>query len=290
MLTVRTVKRKYDDMGSNDNITFDFVDDRVDEIRKLLKDKTQDLIANSILDIEIKLCNELASLEYLHPVSFIYNPIDYAAELHCDFISKYGQNPKKVLFVGMNPGPFGMAQTGVPFGEVKTVKDWFKVEGKIGKPAKECVKRKISGLECQRSEVSGERFWSLFKKLCGTPDNFSKAAYVHNFCPLLFLKESGKNLTPVDLKIDLRKKVNSMCLKSLSEVIKVIEPKWIIGIGKYAKDNIDKACKLFDIENVKTAVVMHPSPANPQANKGWENIAIAQLSEIGVLNLFSTQS
>lgn len=124
--------------------------------------------------------------------------------------------------------------------------------------------------------------------LCNSADKFFEIAYVHNFCPLLFLKESGKNVTPVQLKSDIKKAVSSMCLNYLSEVIKLLNPIHIIGVGKYAKDNIEKACKLYEINNVKVSVIMHPSPASPKANKGWKTIAIEQLKEIGVLNLFSS--
>ena len=35
---------------------------------------------------------------------------------------------KRVVFLGMNPGPFGMAQVGVPFGEVAAVRDWLRID------------------------------------------------------------------------------------------------------------------------------------------------------------------
>ncbi|PIK39473.1 putative single-strand selective monofunctional uracil DNA glycosylase [Apostichopus japonicus] len=112
---------------------------------------------------------ELGNLSFGERVCYIYNPLQYAKETHEDFIRKYCQSTKKVLFLGMNPGPFGMAQNGVPFGERDHVVDWLKIEGDVGKPEREHPKRQIQGLECPRKEVSGRRFWDLWKQLCKTP-------------------------------------------------------------------------------------------------------------------------
>ena len=69
--------------------------------------------------IENDLCRRLLEIDYsLSRVDFIYNPIDYASDPHTCFLSKYCSGPKKVLFLGMNPGPFGMAQNGVCCGHV----------------------------------------------------------------------------------------------------------------------------------------------------------------------------
>ena len=35
---------------------------------------------------------------------------------------------KEAVFLGMNPGLWGMAQTGVPFGTVSLVRDWMGIE------------------------------------------------------------------------------------------------------------------------------------------------------------------
>ncbi|NXK15597.1 SMUG1 glycosylase, partial [Herpetotheres cachinnans] len=88
------------------------------------------------------------------PVSHIYHPLDYAWEPHCDFVRRYCRTPKRVLFLGMNPGPFGMAQTGVPFGEAWHVREWLRVVGVVKKPPSEHPKRPVLGLACRRAEWS----------------------------------------------------------------------------------------------------------------------------------------
>lgn len=69
-----------------------------------------------LYDIECRLSAELRKINFhSKDVAAVYNPIEYAADLHCDFLQKYLNGPKPVLFVGMNPGPFGMVQTAVNF-------------------------------------------------------------------------------------------------------------------------------------------------------------------------------
>ena len=70
-------------------------------------------ISDQLLAIEHRMCEELNHLGFSPPVTHIYNPLDYAAETHRCYIHRYGNSKKRVLFLGMNPGPFGMAQNGV---------------------------------------------------------------------------------------------------------------------------------------------------------------------------------
>ena len=57
-------------------------------------------------------------LRFSEPIHYVYNPLVYAREPHEAYLEKWGAKPKEIVLVGMNPGPFGMAQTGVPFGDV----------------------------------------------------------------------------------------------------------------------------------------------------------------------------
>ena len=68
---------------------------------------------DQLLEIEDRFCEELGKIDYGESVSYVYNPLEYASEPHRDFVRKYGNGKKKILFLGMNPGPFGMAQNGV---------------------------------------------------------------------------------------------------------------------------------------------------------------------------------
>ncbi len=74
----------------------------------------------------------------------------------------------------MNPGPWGMVQSGVPFGEVAAVRDWMKIKSSAKQPKSVHPKRPIEGLSCKRSEVSGRRLWGLFANVMERRSSFSK--------------------------------------------------------------------------------------------------------------------
>ncbi|XP_023066677.1 single-strand selective monofunctional uracil DNA glycosylase isoform X3 [Piliocolobus tephrosceles] len=109
-------------------------------------------LAESFLEEELRLSAELSQLQFSESVGVIYNPLEYAWEPHRNYVTRYCQGPKEVLFLGMNPGPFGMAQTGVPFGEVSMVRDWLGIGGPVLTPSQEHPKRPVLGLECPQSE------------------------------------------------------------------------------------------------------------------------------------------
>src|SRR5678815_4167820 len=86
---------------------------------------------------------ELQQLAFSAPVAFVYNPLDYAWDLHQQWLERFGRGHKEVLLVGMNPGPFGMVQTGVPFGEVEAVRSWLGLRGTVRQPDVEHEKRPV---------------------------------------------------------------------------------------------------------------------------------------------------
>lgn len=174
--------------------------------------------------------------------------------------------------------------TQVPFGEVKSVINWLKITGEVGHPPNEHPKRRITGLACTQSEVSGARFWGFFKKLCGEPELFFKHCFVHNLCPLIFMSGSGKNLTPPELQARERDKLLALCDTALCEVVQALGVSMVIGVGRVAEQRARRALSAAGIE-VRVEGIMHPSPRNPAANKGWEEVARAKLTELGVMSL-----
>lgn len=156
--------------------------------------------SDRLLSIEQELCTKLLDITFPSPIQYIYNPLEYASETHAMYVHKYCTGVKKILFVGMNPGPWGMSQTGVPFGEINMVRDWLKISGPVGKPSKEHPDRKVTGFQCPRSEISGLRLWGLFRDLCESPENFFRYAYMHNYCPLAFMNGKANNITPAEIK------------------------------------------------------------------------------------------
>jgi single-strand selective monofunctional uracil DNA glycosylase len=213
------------------------------------------------------------------PITHVYNPLTYAWAAHEEYLRRYACGQKKVLFFGMNPGPFGMAQTGVPFGEIAVVRDWLKIRAPIGKPAREHPKRPVDGFDCKRSEVSGKRLWGLFAQRFGTPEAFFARHFVANYCPLGFYERSGCNRTPDKIPARELTPVLKACDAHLQRVIAVLEPEWIIGIGDFAEK---RAKAVLEGKGVKIGKILHPSPASPAANRGWADQATAQLVALGV--------
>jgi single-strand selective monofunctional uracil DNA glycosylase len=226
-----------------------------------------------------KLANALSLLRFSEPVTHIYNPLLYARQPHETYLARFARNRKRVVFLGMNPGPFGMVQTGIPFGEIDAVKGWLKVEAPVQKPGKEHPRRPVTGFKCRRSEVSGRRLWGLFEKQFGPAENFFQDHLVLNYCPLAFMEESGKNRTPDKLKPEERERVYALCDDYLRTAIEVLTPDWIIGVGDFAATRAREA-----VPHVRVVRILHPSPANPAANRNWAGIATLQLCEMGVWN------
>ncbi|CAK7299481.1 single-strand selective monofunctional uracil DNA glycosylase [Vulpes vulpes] len=243
-------------------------------------------LAEGFLAEELRLNNELSQLQFSEPVGIIYNPLEYAWEPHHSYVTRYCRGPKEVLFLGMNPGPFGMAQTGVPFGEVNVVRDWLGIGGTVSTPAQEHPKRPVLGLECPQSEVSGARFWGFFQNLCGQPEVFFRHCFVHNLCPLLFLDPNGRNLTPAELPAKQREQLLRVCDAALFRQVQLLEVRLVVGVGRLAEQRARRALAGL-LPEVRVEWLLHPSPRSPQANRGWEAAAKDRLSELGLLPLLT---
>lgn len=233
----------------------------------------------SLASISRRLSERVGELEFGPPVTHVYNPLVYARAPHERYLTLYGKAPKQALFVGMNPGPFGMAQTGVPFGDVCAVRDFLRVEGKVGKPLTEHPKRPVLGFECTRSEVSGTRLWGWVRERFQDPAAFFERFFVYNYCPLAFMEESGKNRTPDKLAPAERQRLYDACDEALRQVCKLLEPRWVIGVGAFAEKRAREALAGFD---VGIGTVLHPSPASPKANRGWADAVDAELAQYGI--------
>jgi single-strand selective monofunctional uracil DNA glycosylase len=218
------------------------------------------------------------ALRFADPVCCVYNPLDYAWNLHQAYLERFGSGPKRVLLLGMNPGPYGMAQTGVPFGEIAHVRDWMGLSGEIAAPAQLHPKRPIEGFACTRSEVSGRRLWSAFAERFGTPAAFFAEHFVVNYCPLVFMADTGRNITPDKLPAAESSRLQAACDAHLRAVVEILDPEWCIGIGRFARDRFEAVLG----DGRRIGQVLHPSPASPAANRGWAAAACKQLVEQGI--------
>jgi single-strand selective monofunctional uracil DNA glycosylase len=234
---------------------------------------------NPLAKISRDLSRAVGRLKFGDPVRHVYDPLAYARDPHEAYLARYGAAPKQVLLVGMNPGPFGMAQTGVPFGDVSMVRGFMKIEGPVGHPPNEHPKRPVAGFSCPRSEVSGTRLWGFAENRFGSAERFFEHFFVANYCPLAFMEASGRNFTPDKLPAEEREPLFDACNIALRRIVDVLEPKFVIGVGAFARDRATAA--LPDYAGV-IGTVLHPSPASPKANRGWSDIAERELLALGV--------
>lgn len=245
--------------------------------------------------------HELTAFEPPEQVAAVYNPLIYARDPWSRYLNTYGGTRKRVVFLGMNPGPWGMAQTGIPFGEIDAVREWMGITGTVNTPEAEHPKRKVAGFACTRSEVSGRRLWGFFRDHFPKAETFFRHALVLNYCPLVFMGETGKNITPDKLPVEQRNFIYEICDRFLADAIAVLQPEVAIGIGSFARKRLDACTEEHLICAQKRAgahgvdihsdagstpprieTILHPSPASPRANRGWAAEAMAMLESSGV--------
>jgi single-strand selective monofunctional uracil DNA glycosylase len=206
--------------------------------------------SDAVIEAAENLTQRLGGLEFSEPVHTVYNPLEYAWEAHRAYLQMYARGPKKVLFLGMNPGPWGMAQTGVPFGEIEAVRGFLKIKGTIGKPPQEHPKRPIQGFACTRSEVSGRRMWGLFQERFGSPESFFAEHFV------------------VNLPAGQTERMSGFCDEHLERLLRILRPETLVGVGQFAEQCFVRVAKRAGT-TARILRILHPSPASPAANRGW---------------------
>jgi single-strand selective monofunctional uracil DNA glycosylase len=231
---------------------------------------------DALVAISRELATQVEALRF-PSVPYVYDPLVYARAPHEAYLERWGaKRPREVLMVGMNPGPFGMAQTGVPFGDVTMVREFLGIGGPVGKPAREHPRRPIAGFECHRSEVSGTRFWGWARDRFGTAERFFERIYVANWCPLVFMEESGRNRPPDKLPAAERARLFRVCNDAFAKIVDVMRPSLVVAIGGFAEKRAREALG----DTVRIGRILHPSPASPAANN-WAAVVDQQLRVLG---------
>jgi single-strand selective monofunctional uracil DNA glycosylase len=232
--------------------------------------------AMSLVEVSQRLSARVSALSFRGPVTHVYNPLDYARRPHEIYLKKYGAGGAgRILLVGMNPGPFGMAQTGVPFGDVASVRDFLGITARVGTPATMHPKRPIDGFACRRAEISGTRLWGWVRERFGTADAFFRDAFIANYCPLVFMEASGRNRTPDKLAAAERDPLFAACDEALRAIVAILEPAAILAVGGFATARA-RAALPGRTDRIHT--MLHPSPASPLANRSWVAHADAALA------------
>ena len=235
--------------------------------------------ANPLVGVSRALCRRVGRLAFAPPVAWVGNPLDYARDPHEAYLVRYGQAPKEVLLLGMNPGPFGMAQTGIPFGDPTVVRDFLGLAGEVERPDSEHPKRPILGFACPRGEVSGARLWGWARDDFGVPERFFARFFVANYCPLAFMEASGRNLTPDKLLRAERDPLFAACDRALCDTVACLRPRHVVGVGAFAAE---RARLALAGTGIAVGAILHPSPASPAANRGWAAQIRRQLAGMGI--------
>jgi single-strand selective monofunctional uracil DNA glycosylase len=220
---------------------------------------------SSPIGIAQRLRKDVSGLRFGPPVYHVYNPLTYAWAPHRKYLARFGKGTHPVLIVGMNPGYFGMVQTGVPFGDVTMVRDWLAIHERVRRPQAEHPKRPIAGFACRRREISGQRLWGWAGERFRTPERFFETFFVLNYCPLCFLGKSGAIRTPDKLPAHERALLFAACDRALLAAADALGAHYAIGLGRFAERRVAKVLG----ERMTCGGAPHPSPANAQAGRRW---------------------
>lgn len=175
----------------------------------------------------------------------------------------------------------------VPFGEIESVRNWLHITGPVGKPPKELHSRRVEGFNCSRSEISGARFWGLFKKLCGKPENFFRSSFVYNYLPQQWMRSNGANVTPGEFSALDMTALFDICDPIFIKVLEIYEVEIIIAIGKFCEKRAQKALKKYLPESkIQILYLPHPSPRAVN-NTNWEEKALESLKNFNLLQYYT---
>ncbi|MBZ5495356.1 MAG: single-stranded DNA-binding protein [Acidobacteriia bacterium] len=228
--------------------------------------------------IALRLRSDLRHQKFGPPIAWVYNPVEYSWPTHAEYLRRFGRGRREIVLVGMNPGPWGMVQTGVPFGDVEMVSNWLGITGRVGKPRSEHPRRPVEGFLCHRSEISGRRLWGWARDTYGTPGRFFARFFVMNYCPLCFFEADGTNRTPDRLPTGERASLFAACDDALRALTRCLRPRLVIGIGRFAESRARAALSGMP---VVVAGALHPSGANPRASRDWGGQMNATLRALG---------
>ena len=92
-------------------------------------------VQTDLVNLYRRPAHEIELPDFSAPVAFTYNPLIYAQVPHESNLKRYGNSKKRVRFFGMNPGSWGMGQTGIPFGDITSVRAWSGITGPVRKPS-----------------------------------------------------------------------------------------------------------------------------------------------------------
>jgi len=199
-------------------------------------------------------------------VDVCYNPLKYAWDAHEAYLRRMGGSGARTVILGMNPGPHGMGQMGIPFATTSVVRDLLRITDiPVNQPQTVDPRRPVVGFEYPREEVSGTRLWGLLAEYYGDAGAIASRVFLVNHCPLmLFSGPRAANITPDKVTGPTSRTLLERCDQHLREVVEVMEAERVIGVGRFAESRARAALASHSVEVLGC---WHPSPASPLANR-----------------------
>ena len=238
-------------------------------------------LAAALIKASRQLATRCAAIEFPADINLIYHPLIYAAAPYEEYLRKFAAGPKRNIFIGINPGPWGMVQTGIPFGEINAVQNYLKIRTAAVAPAVNYPELPILGPTCRRAEVSGKRLWGLIAATFPRAEDFFADNLIFNYCPVFFSRVTGGkrvNVTPDKLPRPVREQLYAPCDEFLGQATTLLEPKFLIGVGGFA---LKRLTEIFPNPDFIISSITHPSPLNAQANKNFSGLAGDKLRALG---------
>lgn len=203
-------------------------------------------------------------------VAHTYHPLRYAWEPHERFVRAYGdeRSARRALLVGINPSAWGAVQTGIPFADAATARDWLGIEGAVGQPGRPHPKRPVLGFSATRRDGSGANLYGWARARFGTAARFFEEFYVVNYCPLAFFDAAGAALLPAQLSKEARAVLWPRCDAHLADVARALDVAWLLPLGGFAEERARAVASHAGLA-AKVHPLRHPSPVNPLNNAGW---------------------
>lgn len=233
----------------------------------------------NVHELTEKFASEVENLPFSEDY-YVYNPLKYAQSMHDRYLDMAASHQVDVVFLGMNPGPYGMMQCGVPFGAVDMVKGYLHLQGDVERPSSFHPRHPINGLYEKRQEVSGTRFWKMIEMCYPDEKDFFARASVLNYLPLCFIDKgaTGRNITPDKLPKALRTSLFEISDRYLRDMLAILKPKYLVGVGAFAFSCLERVSR----DDQSVISIPHPSPASPKSAKAWPYAVIRTLVENGV--------
>jgi single-strand selective monofunctional uracil DNA glycosylase len=216
----------------------------------------------------------------------VLDPSRYGERWHAPFRRLYPPRARPLLVFGLNPGPYGMAQTGIPFTDLKRLAQGLpRLAAELARSGERLSLPGLAPSSLQpfltrTFESSSVRVHRFLRLAHGSAERAFREVVFVNPCPLLFIDRAlGENRTPADLPRALRAGVDEARVEVVSVAVARLRARGAIVLGRDAAAALSVPLRARLGER---AVVEweHPARAVPDI---WARGLLAALRRRGLL-------